>query len=218
MATSAGLPRWVEILLAGGGLLVLSPLLAVAAIAVKLSSRGPVLFRQQRIGRGGRPFTLLKFRSMRQDNNGLAITAAGDSRITTVGRWLRGSKADEFPELWNVLVGEMSFVGPRPEVPRYVDPGDPRWQAVQQARPGLTDPVTLVLRNEEQLLAQVDDTETFYREVLLPYKLIGNAQYLARRTAWSDLRLIVDTIWSVLRPGRQPPPEVEEIRRVVETA
>lgn len=218
MTTSAGLPRWVEILLAGGGLLVLSPLLAVAAVAVKLSSPGPVLFRQQRIGRGGKPFTLLKFRSMRQDNRGLAITAAGDSRITAVGRWLRSSKADEFPELWNILVGEMSFVGPRPEVPRYVDPSDPRWQAVLGARPGLTDPVTLVLRNEEQLLAQVDDTESFYREVLLPYKLIGNAEYLARRTAWSDLRLIVDTVWSVLRPGRRPPPGVEEVRRVVEAS
>ena len=218
MATSAGLPRWVEILLASGGLLVLSPLLAIAAVAVKLSSPGPVLFRQQRIGRGGKPFTLLKFRSMRQDNRGLAITAAGDSRITTVGRWLRSSKADEFPELWNILVGEMSFVGPRPEVPRYVDPSGPRWQAVLRARPGLTDPVTLVLRNEEQLLAQVDDAESFYREVLLPYKLIGNAQYLARRTAWSDLRLIVDTVWSVLRPGRRPPPGVEEIRRVVADA
>lgn len=218
-AAARGLPRWLEIVLAGGGLLALSPLLAVAAVAVKASSPGPVLFRQQRVGRHGNPFTLLKFRSMRQANHGLAITAAGDRRITTVGRWLRNSKVDELPELWNVLVGDMSFVGPRPEVPRYVDLDDPRWQLVLTARPGLTDPVTLVLRNEEALLAQVDGpTEDFYRQVLLPYKLLGNARYLSRRSALSDLRLIVSTVIGVVRPGRLPPPTVDAIRRAVDEA
>lgn len=211
-----GLPRGLEILLAAGGLLVLLPLLAVAGLAVKLSSPGPIFFRQQRVGRHGKPFTLLKFRSMRQAGGGLAITAAGDQRITTVGRWLRKSKVDELPELWNVLVGEMSFVGPRPEVPRYVDLDDTLWLRVLAARPGLTDPVTLELRNEETLLAEVDgDTDQFYRQVLLPYKLIGNARYLARRTAISDLRLILATVGGVLRPGRLPPPTVRHIRDTV---
>lgn len=215
-APSAGLPRWLEVVLAAGGLLVLSPLLAAAALAVKLSSPGPILFRQQRIGRDGRPFVLLKFRSMRR-GEGLAITAAGDQRITAVGRWLRKSKVDELPELWNVLVGEMSFVGPRPEVPRYVDLEDPLWRRVLSARPGLTDPVTLELRNEEALLATVEgDKDAFYRQVLLPYKLTGNAEYLAARTALSDLRMILATLLGVLRPSRLPPPSSRQIRDAVE--
>ncbi len=210
--SSSGLPRWLEVILAAGGLLVLSPLMAAAALAVKLSSPGPILFRQRRVGRHGRPFVLLKFRSMRR-GEGLAITAAGDQRITTVGRWLRKSKVDELPELWNVLVGEMSFVGPRPEVPRYVDLEDPLWRRVLSARPGLTDPVTLELRNEEALLATVEDeADVFYRQALLPYKLAGNARYLASRTAVSDMALIWTTVLGVLRPSRQPPPSSQEIR------
>lgn len=213
-----GLPRGVEVLLAAGGLLVLSPVLVLAALAVKVSSPGPALFRQQRIGRFGKPFTLLKFRSMRPAA-GLAITAAGDQRITTVGRWLRKSKVDELPELWNVLLGDMSFVGPRPEVPRYVDTDDPLWHPVLRARPGLTDPVTLELRNEESLLAAVEgDRDRFYRQTLLPYKLLGNARYLQRRTAWTDLGLILSTVAGVVRPSRQPPPTVDAIRHAVSTA
>ena len=210
-----GLPRWFEVLLAAGGLLLVSPLLAAAALAVKLSSPGPILFRQRRVGRHGRPFVLLKFRSMRQ-GDGLAITAAGDQRITPAGRWLRKSKVDELPELWNVLLGEMSFVGPRPEVPRYVDLDDPLWRRVLTVAPGLTDPVTLELRNEEALLATVDgDADAFYRHVLLPYKLAGNARYLARRTAATDLALILATVVGVLRPSRRPPPDCQQIRQAV---
>lgn len=211
----AGLPRSLEVCLAFAGLLAVLPLLAPAALLVKLSSPGPVMFRQQRVGRGGQPFTLFKLRSMRL-GGGPEITARGDSRVTPWGRVLRATKLDELPELWNVLNGDMSFVGPRPEVPTYVDLEDPLWQQVLQARPGLTDPVTLRLRNEERLLASIEgDAQVFYRQVLLPYKLQGYAEYLRQRSAWSDLRVIVLTLLAILWPDRAPPPSREEIERAV---
>ena len=203
------LPRWIEAPLALLGLLAASPVLLLAAWAIKLSSPGPVFFRQERMGQGGRPFTLLKLRSMRQDGQaGPQVTARGDSRVTGVGRVLRKLKIDELPGLWNVVRGEMALVGPRPEVPRYVDLADPRWQAVLSARPGMTDPVTLSLRNEEELLAPVEDREAFYRERLLPYKLAGYQEYLARRTPWRDVQVLLATTLGVLWPGRHPPPKL----------
>src|SRR5687767_11977002 len=117
----------------------------VALVAVRLTSRGPGVFGQVRVGREGKPFTLRKFRSMTQGARGTQVTASGDARITLVGKFLRRTKLDELPELWNILCGDMSFVGPRPEVPGYVDLADPRWQMVLTARPGLTDTVTLRL-------------------------------------------------------------------------
>ena len=210
--TGQGLPRPLEAVLAALGLVVLAPLLAGLGLAVRLSSPGPVLFRQERMGRGGRLFTLLKFRTMRETSAGPRFTARGDARITGVGRFLRQSKLDELPELWNVLRGEMSFVGPRPEVPEYVDLEDSRWQRVLAARPGLTDPVTLALRNEEELLAGVaaEERRRFYAETLVPYKLHGYAAYLERRTAWSDLGVMMATLLAVVRPGRATPPSFEE--------
>ncbi len=199
------------------GLAVTSPILVIASLAVALTSRGPILFRQQRVGRGGRPFPLRKFRSMRvQAADGPKVTSRGDSRITPVGKALRASKIDELPELWNIVVGEMSFVGPRPEVPSFVDPEDPLWQEVLTARPGLTDPVTLRLRNEEQLMAQAEaetsgDREEIYRHVLLPWKLRGYRNYLRRRTPWTDLKIIVRTLWVIVRPSSEPLPSWEEI-------
>lgn len=211
---SKGLPRWVEAPLAALGLLATSPILLGAAVAVALTSKGPVLFRQQRIGRHGRPFTLLKFRSMRTDSRGPQVTSGDDSRITTVGRILRATKLDELPELWNILVGEMSFVGPRPEVPQYVNLDDPLWRQVLEARPGLTDPVTLSLRNEEQLLVQVSgDRETFYRRELLPWKLRGYAEALRNRTAFGDLAVLIQTLRAILLPATAAPPDLDEIRR-----
>jgi len=199
-----GLPRWFEVLAAAGGLLVCAPLLALAALAVRVSSRGPVLFRQVRVGRGGRPFTMYKFRTMAAHGSGPQVTASGDPRVTGVGRWLRRLKLDELPELVNVLRGDMSLVGPRPEVPRYVDLADPLWQAALTVRPGITDPVTVRLRHEEELLAALGaDPETHYREVLLPSKLRGYISYLERRTWWTDLRVLVETIWAVVMLGRR---------------
>lgn len=217
-----GLPRGFEVVLCAVGLTVLGPLLVAIALAIKVTSPGPVLFRQRRIGRGGEPFTLHKFRSMRIDTPGSRVTAAGDRRITPVGRVLRRTKLDELPELFDVLRGDMALVGPRPEVPAYYDPTSPLWRPVVAVRPGLTDPVTLRLRNEEALLASVagpEDAgarEAFYRDVLLPYKLRGQAEYAARRTRWSDLRLLVLTLWRVLVPSSAPPPSIEEVRASVE--
>ena len=204
-----GLPRAVEATLACFGLAVSSPILLAAAGLIAATSPGPVLFKQQRVGLNGRPFTLLKLRTMRVAPEGSQLTASGDSRITPVGRWLRRFKLDEIPQLWNVARGDMSLVGPRPEVPRYVDPESPLWRQVLSARPGLTDPVTLRLRDEEALLAGADDPEHFYRERLLPWKLDGYLDYLQRRSWATDLGVLGDTVLSILRLRRPALPEIE---------
>ena len=212
-----GLPRPVEAALALAALAVLSPVILAAAAAVALGSPGPVLFRQPRVGRGGAPFTLWKLRSMRMAPQGSQLTAAGDDRITPLGRWLRRFKLDELPQLWHVVRGDMSLVGPRPEVPRYVDFGEPLWREVLAARPGLTDPVTLRLRNEEELLAGVADVEAFYRERLLPWKLRGYCDYLSRRTAWTDLAVLARTALAVLGLFRPEPPSLRDLLRDLRT-
>jgi len=208
-----GLPRWVELPAALLGGIALFPVVAAAAAAVVISSGASPIFRQRRVGRGGRPFTLVKLRTMRSGRSGeVEVTAGDDARVTRVGRILRKTKIDEIPELWNIISGDMSFVGPRPEVPRYVDPADPRWAAVLRARPGLTDPVTLRLRNEEALLAGVPgDREAFYRTHLQPYKLRGYAAYLDTRSWKTDLRILVETVLAVLRPGSAPPPALCDV-------
>lgn len=210
----SGLPAPLEKAVAAAGLASLFPILAMAAMAIKATSKGPVLFRQTRVGRHGVPFTLLKFRTMSLGStSGPAITAHGDQRITTVGKLLRKTKIDELPELWNILRGEMSFVGPRPEVPRYVDQNDPRWREVLEARPGITDPVTLSLRNEEELLGAVQgDRDAFYREQLQPYKLRGYADYLRSRTAATDVHVIARTLVAVVCPAGSPKTLDEVIR------
>ena len=210
-----GLPRAADAALACLGLAVSSPILLAAAGLVAATSPGPVLFKQQRVGLNGRPFTLLKLRTMRVAPEGSQLTASGDARITPVGRWLRRFKLDEIPQLWNVARGDMSLVGPRPEVPRYVDES-PLWRQVLSVRPGLTDPVTLRLRDEEALLASVaaggDDTESFYRERLLPWKLRGYRDYLERRSWVTDLGVLGATVLAVMRLRRPVPPTVEEVR------
>src|ERR1041384_2107491 len=156
----AGLPHPVDAVLALIGLAVTAPLIALAALAVLLTSRGPVFFRQERIGRYGRPFIMFKLRTMRVvAAAGPLVTAKGDRRVTPVGRVLRKLKIDELPELWHVVTGDMALVGPRPEVARYVDLAKPEWRLVLQARPGITDPVTTQLRDAEALLAAVEDSE-----------------------------------------------------------
>jgi lipopolysaccharide/colanic/teichoic acid biosynthesis glycosyltransferase len=201
-----GIPRVVEAPLAFAGLLLASPVIAVCAAAVAASSGRPVFFRQERVGRGGRPFTLVKFRTMRPSAGGPQVTTGDDARVTAVGRFLRRSKLDELPELWNVVKGEMALVGPRPEVERYVQTDDPIWREVLRARPGLTDPVTLSLRDEEGLLAGVPgDRERYYREVLQPRKLAGYRDYLLRRTWRSDVVVIWNTLLAILWPGRRGP-------------
>jgi lipopolysaccharide/colanic/teichoic acid biosynthesis glycosyltransferase len=194
-----GIPRPVEAVLALGAMVVFSPVLAIAAVLVLLGSGRPVIFRQTRVGRGGAPFTLYKFRTMRNDNRGPAVTSVDDPRITRIGRLLRRTKLDELPELWNVFNGSMSIVGPRPEAPKYVRESETRWKKVLAVRPGLTDPTTLSLIDEESLLASVQgDREQFYLDELLPKKLDGYIDYLERRTSRSDLQVIARTAASVL--------------------
>ncbi len=185
----------------------------LVAAAVRLTMGRPVFFGQVRIGVGGEPFRLTKFRTMTLGEEGSAVTAGGDARITSLGRVLRSLKLDELPQLWNVVRGEMSLVGPRPEVPRFVELEDPVWREVLRYRPGITDPVSLRLRNEEALLAEVEgDVEAFYREQLLPYKLRLATDYLSRRTPVSDLGVLLRTAFAVLLRDATPPPTLAEIQ------
>ena len=195
----SGIPRPVEAVAALAGLLLSVPLLAVAALAIVTTSRGPALFRQERVGRGGRTFRFYKLRTMRASSGGPQVTAGDDARITQVGRFLRRTKLDELPQLWNVIRGDMSLVGPRPEVPKYVNPEDPLWKRVLQARPGITDPVTLRLRDEETILKRAaGDRDRFYREQLQPLKLREYVLYLERRSWRSDLEVLWRTLTSLL--------------------
>jgi lipopolysaccharide/colanic/teichoic acid biosynthesis glycosyltransferase len=180
------------------GLIFLSPLFFGVAFAIKLDSQGPVFYRAQRIGKGGRVFYLYKFRSMvvDADQRGPGITVSGDDRITRVGRFLRHTKIDELPQLINVLKGEMSLVGPRPEDPRYVALYTPEQRKVLRVRPGITSVASLTYRHEEQLLSG-EDWESIYRTRVLPDKLAIDLAYLEQRTLVSDLKLIFKTIASM---------------------
>jgi len=190
--------RALDVLAATAGLIVFSPVLAIAACCIKLTSRGPAFYRQVRIGKGGRPFQILKFRSMtmQTSNKGLKITVAGDSRVTPVGSFLRRYKVDELPQLWNVVRGDMSLVGPRPEVPFYIEAYTREQRMVLSVRPGITDTASLAYRHEEEILANQGDPEQFYRTQILPDKLARNRAYLEKITLQNDIRIIVKTISS----------------------
>ena len=175
-------------------LILATPLLLVIAVATVIESGWPFLFLQTRVGRGGRAFRLVKIRSMRQSTKGQSITASGDPRVTRVGKIVRKFKLDEVPQLWNVLRGEMSLVGPRPEIPEFVDLDLPIWKSVLEVRPGITDPVSIAYRDEEKLLAAADDPIRYYRETVLPDKLRRNLAYLRKRSLWSDLRVLAETV------------------------
>jgi lipopolysaccharide/colanic/teichoic acid biosynthesis glycosyltransferase len=194
--------RLFDITVAGAGLLVLAPLLVVIAIAIAATSRGPVLFRQQRVGLHGRPFEILKFRTMTHapDASGALITVAGDRRITGVGRVLRASKLDELPQLVNVVRGDMSLVGPRPEVPRYVAlyPPDVAHR-ILSVRPGITDEASMLFRNESEILAAADDAERAYVEELLPRKLALYLRYAEHHSLAGDIGIIMRTVWGIVR-------------------
>ncbi len=177
------------------GLVCLSPLLLIVAILIKVKMPGgPVLFTQQRVGRQGSLFTIYKFRSMVVDHGGSSVSVAGESRITPLGATLRKYKLDELPELWNVLIGDMSFVGPRPDVPGYADrlTGDDR--EVLQLRPGITGPASLKYRHEEELLAAVDNPQQYNDEVIFPDKVRLNRHYLHNYSFWTDIKIILATV------------------------
>jgi lipopolysaccharide/colanic/teichoic acid biosynthesis glycosyltransferase len=194
--------RLFDLLGAGLALLLLWPLMAAIAVAIKLDSRGPVFFRQQRVGRHGVPFRIRKFRSMVADapQRGPALTVGDDARITRVGHWLRRTRLDELPQFIDVLAGRMSLVGPRPELPQYVAQYPPglRERALS-VRPGITDPSSLLFLDESRLLARAADPEREYVEVILPRKLQCAADYAARASLWSDLGVLWRTLWRLAR-------------------
>ena len=195
--------RAFDILCAALGLALLAPLLLVLALWIKLDSRGPVFFRQERVGRHGQPFLIHKFRTMRAakpEGAGPQITVGADPRITRSGAFLRHYKLDELPQLWDVLRGAMSLVGPRPEVPKYVAlyPDDLR-RLVLSVRPGITDPASLRYRNESERLAAAADPEREYIEVVMPAKLALAADYVRQASLAGDLRLIFSTLAALRR-------------------
>ena len=196
------LRRSFDVMCGAVGLLLLSPLLAMLALEILLRDGRPALFSQMRVGRYGVHFRIWKFRTMRSGTAGRAITTAGDGRITETGAWLRKFKLDELPQLFNVLRGDMSLIGPRPEVPEYVDARSLMWQAVLQVRPGITDLATLLYRDEEELLGASGDADRFYRDTVLPAKLGLNLAYLQTRSFWKDIRLIWLTVRYSLSPER----------------
>ena len=194
--------RAVDLLLSSIGLVITSPILLLVAAAVRLADRGPALFRQERMGRHLVPFHMLKFRTMvvGAEQHGPGVTARGDARVTPVGRWLRDSKLDELPQLINVLRGEMSLVGPRPELPRYVRLFEPEFRDVLRVRPGLTDLASIAYRKEGDLLAGEEDPERKYVREILPDKLRLARAYSERASLWTDLALLARTLFAMVYP------------------
>jgi len=194
--------RCFDLLLAATGMLLLAPLMLVIAAWIKLDSPGPVFFRQERVGRFGKPFRIHKFRTMmhRPPGEGREITVGDDPRITRVGRWLRGTKLDELPQLLDVLRGSMSIVGPRPEVPRYVALYPPALRdKVLSVRPGITDFASLHFRRESELLARAADPDREYVDVVMPEKLRHAARYVDEASFTTYLRLIARTLLALVR-------------------
>ena len=198
---SLWLKRLFDVAASAAGLLLLAPLLLAIAVWIRLDSPGPVFFRQERVGLRGQPFRIFKFRSMRADNAGPQITVGADARITRSGRFIRAYKLDELPQLLNVLLGDMSIVGPRPEVPSYVAlyPATVRVE-VLSVRPGMTDWASVQYRSESALLAQSPDPERTYVETVLPAKLALCQQYVRERSLLLDLKIIAMTLGILLKP------------------
>ena len=193
--------RIFDIFFSFSGLLLLSPLFLVLAVWISMDSRGGVFYRQLRVGRGNRDFRLIKFRSMRTDADkaGLITVGGHDPRITRSGYFIRKYKLDELPQLINVLKGDMSFVGPRPEVRKYVDMYTPEQLHVLDVRPGITDESSIRYRNENELLATADDPERFYIETVMPDKLRINLEYVQNHSLWGDIKLIFRTFAAVVK-------------------
>jgi lipopolysaccharide/colanic/teichoic acid biosynthesis glycosyltransferase len=191
--------RLFDFILATIGLILLSPVLIALGLLIRLTSSGPVLFRQTRVGRFGKEFKINKFRSMIQGapQLGAAITVGDDFRITALGRFMRKTKLDELPQLWNIFLGEMSFVGPRPEVPLYVKAYSESKRRVLDLVPGVTDPASLALYNESEILATQKNPETFYARVLVPEKVRINLEYANRANMFTDLQVIVMTVLKI---------------------
>jgi len=195
------LKRLFDFTAALGGLILLSPLFLLISILIKSDSDGPIFYRQIRVGKGGRDFQLLKFRSMKcnSDEQGLLTVGDKDSRITKTGYYLRKYKLDELPQLINVLKGEMSFVGPRPEVRKYVDLYNAEQKTVLNVRPGITDIASIRYKNESEILKQSDDPEKFYIENIMPDKLSMNISYLKESSFFRDVKIIFQTLKAIVK-------------------
>lgn len=193
--------RASDIIISALSLLLLLPVFIIIAIAVKCSSKGDVYFRQERVGKGGKTFKIYKFRTMVSDaeSKGLQITVGADARITKVGKFLRKTKMDELPQLINVLIGSMSLVGPRPEVPKYVNMYDDIQRNVLLVRPGITELASIVYRNENELLAKSDTPEDTYINEIMPEKIRLNLEYIKKMNVFYDLILIFKTVGAILR-------------------
>ncbi len=192
--------RIFDVVASGLGLLVLSPFFLLLAVWIKLDSAGPVFYRQVRVGRYNRNFRLFKFRSMRvgSDKKGLITVGGRDPRVTRSGYFIRKYKLDELPQLINVLLGDMSLVGPRPEVRKYVEMYTSEQLHVLDVRPGITDMASIRYRNENELLAEAEDPEAYYIREIMPDKLKINLEYVAKHSFWLDMKLIFKTITEVV--------------------
>lgn len=192
--------RLFDIVASGIGLIILSPLFLIIAIWIKLDSAGPVFYRQVRVGRNNKDFRIFKFRSMRVGSDkGSQITVGGhDSRITRSGYFIRKFKLDELPQLINVFIGDMSLVGPRPEVRHYVDYWTPEQIHVLDVRPGITDPASIRYRNENELLEKADDPEQYYIDVIMQDKIKLYLEYVEKHSFFYDIKLIFKTFWTII--------------------
>ena len=193
--------RVFDIVASGLGLIVLSPLFLILAIWIKLDSKGPVFYRQVRVGYKNKDFRIFKFRSMRvgADKGSLVTIGGRDPRVTKSGYWIRKFKLDELPQLINVFIGDMSLVGPRPEVRHYVDYWTPEQMHVLDVRPGITDPASIKFRNENELMEQAEDPEKYYIEVIMQEKIKLYLEYVEKHNFFYDLGLIFKTFWVIVK-------------------
>jgi lipopolysaccharide/colanic/teichoic acid biosynthesis glycosyltransferase len=182
------------------GLIVLLPFFIIIAILIKLNDKGPIFYKQKRIGQNFKPFELLKFRTMivNADKIGPAVTKDGDPRITKIGKFLRKTKLDELPQLWNVIRGDMSIVGPRPEVEKYIQYYENDYKEILKVKPGITDYATIKFRNEEEILSKYDDTESAYIKYVLPEKIKLYKTYIKGISFFTDLKIIFWTLWRIV--------------------
>jgi len=193
--------RLFDIVASGLGLVVLSPLFLILAIWIKCDSKGPLFYRQVRVGRWNKDFRIFKFRSMRvgADKGSLVTIGGRDPRVTRSGYWIRKFKLDELPQLINVFVGDMSLVGPRPEVRHYVDYWTPEQMHVLDVRPGITDPASIKFRNENELMEKADNPEKYYIEVIMQEKIRLYLEYVNHHSFWGDIGLIFKTFWTIVK-------------------
>lgn len=181
------------------GFILISPILVIISVLIKLTSKGPILFKQKRVGRYGKEFNILKFRTMvvNAEKLGKQITVGKDSRITKVGAFLRKYKFDELPQLINVIKGDMSLVGPRPEVPKYVELYNEKQRRVLDVRPGITDYASIEYRDENSILGRVDNPEEYYINVIMPHKIDLNMKYIEKNNVLIDIEIIFKTIFNI---------------------